>query len=78
DSRALDGDPEAALEYYQQAAAMAPDDPWIRWRLVWAARRAGYETWALDAWRQLTNLRPDFVHDLYRTERRIWTGAGRE
>ena len=78
DSRSLDRDPQAAHEYNQHAAAQAPDDPWVLWRLVWAARQSGHSTWALEAWRQLVARRPDFIHDLYTVGRRIWTDAGRD
>ena len=70
DSRALEGDAEGALEYYQHAAAMAADDARILLRIAWAARRSGHHQLALEACQR----QPSLIQELYNTGRRIWEG----
>lgn len=75
DGAALTGDPELAMEYYQQVAGLRPHDGPVLWRLAWAARRAGRTNWALEAWQQAEAADPHRINALYDRGRRL---LGRE
>lgn len=65
DAAALTGDPELAMEYYQQAARLRPSDGEVLWRLAWACRRAGRPEWAVEAWKQAESADPGLLQKLY-------------